>query len=134
MGYKQVRQSFGFESIAAVYEVPHLYKSVDYYPQGIVVFSSWEASNEVHSYCVPRPRWGHEWFEQPIWSMAYWLDSFASVAMVHVTVDVLTLLRPVESSADKFQCLSSSRVACYLGVMAIVQDLNSQFVIFRDPD
>src|SRR3978361_223208 len=78
--------------------------------------------------------WRCEGFEKSEGCVSNWLDPFTGVAVIHVAIDVFSLMWPVERPADEFQCPGPPWVSCRLGIVVIPQYLYSQFVVVRNPD
>jgi len=65
--------------------------------------------------------WGFEEFQESERHVSDWLDSSACVAVVNVSVDVSSLLWPVEVSAKEFQGSCAAWVSRGLHVMVVSQ-------------
>jgi hypothetical protein len=66
--------------------------------------------------------------------MANWFDSFAGVTIVHVSLYVLALMRPVVFSGDKFQRSGPPWMSGNECVMVIMQEVEVEFIILGNPD
>ena len=62
---------------------------------------------------------GFNRFQESEWRISDWLDSSAGVAVVDVSMDISSLLWPVEVSANEFQGCCAARVSRGLHVMVV---------------
>jgi hypothetical protein len=81
-----------FHGIVAGYKIHHFHQSVHHYPQGVASFSSWQSGDEIHRDRVLWPVWWYEQFQQTEWYISYWLDLFAGVTIIYISVDVFLLV------------------------------------------